>query len=302
MVHHEVNSKLSLLEERHSSLESRHIDMQQRFSDIVEKLTQRNEKLSHQVEAVRFENNQHADTALSCVHKMDEFENMVKSSQAEIQDVLALERRTREEQYRSMRETVAAEQDGKLSSLEGKMIARFERESSARDSTVMELIAKMHKGVQREMESTSRSPSRTIGVGTSTPVLLSSYNRQLNSSSVPRETTSPGPTTPVSAEHTSARTSPGPPTPFSAECVSARNSTPTQRSRLSSRLSSQMSPASPSMCRIASNTQLPTNVAHIAIGAGRTLLPSSVPHSLGQQNTYQLAGASNTVSWHPIKH
>jgi hypothetical protein len=147
----DVVSRVAYLEERNSTLEQRHGDTQQRQQDMIERLNQRSEKCSQAVEMLRFEGGKHASLVSNFAAQLEKQDVSTNQLMAETRDALMTERRRREEETRTLKDTIMTEHGTLIGSLEGKMAARFERESAAREGNVSELLSTFQDSGRKEL-------------------------------------------------------------------------------------------------------------------------------------------------------
>jgi len=161
----EAASRICMLEDRHASLENRQVEANQRQSDIIERLNQRSEKATSAVEMLRLDCGKR-DTSMNVFEtKVQEFDQAVNAAQAEVREIISQERRRREEDYRGLRDAIMTETGTLLSSLEGKVTRRLERESAAREGQVADMICNVKDTLLKDTEAVQPMSARPVNSG-----------------------------------------------------------------------------------------------------------------------------------------
>lgn len=135
-------TRIALLEDRCAACEGRLVEFQQRHSEAVDRLSGRNEKVTTSLEQLRFDSGQQESAAQSFLSRIQALEAQSKQSESDCREVLERGRK-REEEMRLFKEAVKTDYTRLLTTLDGQICERFERESAAREACSSEILDKV---------------------------------------------------------------------------------------------------------------------------------------------------------------
>eukprot|EP00928_Gymnodinium_smaydae_P056571 TRINITY_DN3993_c0_g2_i1.p1 TRINITY_DN3993_c0_g2~~TRINITY_DN3993_c0_g2_i1.p1 ORF type:complete len:688 (-),score=174.96 TRINITY_DN3993_c0_g2_i1:210-2198(-) len=154
-------AQLVLLEERQSSLESRMEESGSWNAGTLERLGQRSERLNQAVELARLEGGKTEQTMTSVLARLADFEQRMKTSSAELSEMVQLELQRRDGELQLMRDAAKTEHRNMISELECRLFTRLERESAAREGNTSAFIRSVHEKLRQSAVPEDASPTKT---------------------------------------------------------------------------------------------------------------------------------------------
>eukprot|EP00927_Polykrikos_kofoidii_P049575 TRINITY_DN4361_c0_g3_i1.p1 TRINITY_DN4361_c0_g3~~TRINITY_DN4361_c0_g3_i1.p1 ORF type:complete len:664 (-),score=98.01 TRINITY_DN4361_c0_g3_i1:66-2057(-) len=135
-------NQISSLEERMQILEKRAMDMGEIQHDALDRISHRCEKVSMSVETQKADLGKQSLAMQQAITRMADVEKLLERVQADVQDRMSDDRRQRQTELRTFKESARSEHTDRLSQLEQKLNSRLERESAAREEHVTVVLAK----------------------------------------------------------------------------------------------------------------------------------------------------------------
>mmetsp|Transcript_65901 Transcript_65901/g.183600 ORF Transcript_65901/g.183600 Transcript_65901/m.183600 type:complete len:629 (-) Transcript_65901:106-1992(-) len=150
--HEDANARVDYMDDRCKNLESRLGELVQRHAESMELVGKRNEQVSQAVEVLRMEvAKQHSTFQGIVEERVQDFEPMVNAVKTELSQRIVTDRAQRQQQHRALKEAIMTEYGAHLSQLENRMHSRFERESTAREHSMKDLVSHIHSSSKADL-------------------------------------------------------------------------------------------------------------------------------------------------------